>query len=276
MRRPLAPVLKLGWLALLSLSALPKCSGNTSMKEADTTACVPGRQVQCECADGTTSNQLCDDAGSRYLPCACAAAGAAGGEPGQFAGSHSGGSGTTSGMAGGGMFSCGRGGASDADGGASDGGRSEGGSSDGGGPLEDDPCPVGGKVFNCSDTCENPVQCRVSRCTEAPDYDSIYIDEVPAVVRTPAIPGDQNCGTCTPDGPSAVANITLRAAIEGSYKIQVDSPWYVIPAALQAPNTLCIGRQCVWRGLSVLIATTDPNAPARNVYITEAPPDSCP
>ena len=276
-------VLKVGCAILLSISALPRCSGSSSVKgeRTDMMACVPGRQVQCACTDGRTSSQVCDAAGAEYLPCDCPVAGGASGGSEQ-AGSHSG-EGGASGVDVGGTSNGGLGGAV---GGTTDGGHptagtsaagtstagtSTGGVSTGGTSAEDAPCPVGDNIVNCSDTCDNPIRCRVSRCTDAPDYDSITIDEVPAVVRTPSAPGDKDCTPCPQDGPSAVANITLKAFIPGSYRIEVDPPWYVMPVS----GGTCMGKQCLWWGLDVLIVTADPNAPARNVYITEAPPDTC-
>jgi hypothetical protein len=52
--------------------------GVTAGGGASVVLCVPGRQLACGCVDGTEGAQVCKRDGSGYLPCTCAAAGAAG------------------------------------------------------------------------------------------------------------------------------------------------------------------------------------------------------
>jgi hypothetical protein len=49
-------------------------SGNESVDSAPatgTTACVPGQQISCPCADAPPAVQVCSEDGTRYGPCAC-------------------------------------------------------------------------------------------------------------------------------------------------------------------------------------------------------------
>lgn len=222
------------------------------------------------CEDGARSSQACNDEGMAYLPCNCQpSAGSAGKSPNGQTGAQPSGGGSPGGSPGGSS------GSTDTNGGAAgtDGGP-QGGAAQGGQTSGDDPCPIVGNLVDCSGSCENPSQCHVSQCMAAPDYDSVLIDSVPAVVRTPSAPGDRNCKACPSGGLSAVANITIRTTLIGSYKFEVDPPWYVQPGGGHSANSLCVGNQCLAWGLPVVIATTDPNAPSRNVRITEG--ESCP
>jgi hypothetical protein len=68
---------KFRWLAafvgLVSSACSSDDGGNGS--GASSAACTPGAQVQCACANGTTSSQVCNADGVSLTPCACDGAG---------------------------------------------------------------------------------------------------------------------------------------------------------------------------------------------------------
>ena len=250
---------RLGLLGFLTL-ATPMCGGS-STSPADTTGpepgCVPGRRVECPCDDGTTSSQVCSDSGMTYLACECDG-------PGPSAGAPSVGGGGT------GIVAAGTGGLDDSGGapspagaGSSDGGES----AQAGAPSLDDPCPDAVEIVNCSSTCDNQETCVVSRCYTPLEHQRINVTNVPAVVRTPASPGDQYCEACELDVPAAVANITIEGPVGAPYRYEVDPPWVILPSGAPG-HDLCGGAQCLIWSQAVLIATTDPDAPARNVKIS--------
>lgn len=219
--------------------------------------------------------QICNSEGSGYLDCQCDA-------PGPVAGASAGsGAQASAGSGGTGGGTTGAAGDTTAEGGSGSG--EDGGNGGVGSDERGDACPTEPMIANCSDSCDQQQLCQVMRCNggalaervDIPAFDDGDI----VVVRTPAKPGDQDCDACDV-GDSSVANITLQSSTFAAVLMyQVEPPWYLVPVdtATQDP-TLCRGVQCLTRTatLAVGVATTDPEAAARNVRISVAPIQGCP
>jgi hypothetical protein len=162
---------------------------------------------------------------------------------------------------------------------------------DGGAPdaaPKDEPCPQKLDV-NCSASCGGPTKCSQVACNLPLTAGYVVSDDdFPFVMRTPSSPG-----SLTPGGlPPQCANICGGALFYGLHfrvitttqpqlRVRVEAPWVISNAAATADNAACQYRvHCMSLTVGsspivpLVVATTDPNAPARNVVI-EATSDPC-
>lgn len=170
----------------------------------------------------------------------------------------------------------------------------------GGGPgPDDDPCPAQPVELDCSDQCGGPTAlCAGATCSLEP-FSSVIIEDssaYPYVFRTPSHPGvDPACEAACQEQtyfPQTIAPakygmiVTVNAPDDQSkvLKVKVGPPWWIEITAESVPY-YCLDWSPVQdcqvdtqaTGLTVMILTDDPNAPARNVVLDLVDkPGSCP
>ncbi len=153
---------------------------------------------------------------------------------------------------------------------------------------KDDPCPP--KVdINCSTSCGGLTEWqKVKRCgpNSGSSSPTLFLsDEVPSlVVRTPSsLEPLMDAFRCTQtcDGVTPLYSLTARVlSLTSGFRVRVEPPWVVV-ALRTSSDDVCYGprRSCesmsAGRTFSVVVATEDSNAPARNVII-EATTEPCP
>jgi hypothetical protein len=271
-----------GWRAVrvslvLSLGALVASACGSDDGEGTGGKCSQGATRTCLGPGACNGAQSCGADGT-WSACDCGGSGGAGG-----AGGIGGGAGSGTGGTAGGDGSAGSGG---------DAGDASSGGSGGGTQWQDDPCPTTPAFINCSNTCGGPTaNCAQATCAGALVLKTDF-PEFPYVVRTPSKPGvDLKCtGACNP--PSTTYGIGLRLgfpyATTKVLKVSVPKPWWIrVDGSLQDPTYFCMSegkgmtQECqitvLNSGITILILTDDPNAPAANAFIYEvAKPGSCP
>jgi hypothetical protein len=262
------------WPALLVLTAISGTLSNCGASDQGGTAqrqptpvCEPGRQVECACPSSPASGtQVCDEDGTRYLPCQCDPVSPTGGaDPGPAgAGSPAVGAGGVQGVA--------SGGASTEPAGSS--GAHVGGEAGADTVSADDGCPEGPSV-NCSLTCEQQIDCPLTECFVPIEASRVRYAS-PEVggsitIRTPSNPGTVGCNACD-SGTSAVAAITLQGYTADPVMYEVEAPWYLVVPSASEGHAICEsrGRPCVKSPSQepILVATSDPAAPSRNIRAT--------
>ncbi len=194
-------------------------------------ACVPGQQVACACPGSAMGAQACNAEGTGYIACECGSAGT------------------------GGTQEAGADGPSSAD--SSDAyAETEGGL----GP-QDDPCPTG-TFINCSTSCDNQQVCPASKCVDRPPkVVSLSGYTMPTVVRTPSgVVPDDVCDGCK------VYSFAL--SVPFSARIEVQPPWYLAHLVRRCSTFGQCAQVYSDNGITIAVATQQPNAPARNVTIT--------
>jgi len=251
----------------LLMVVTPKCGGSSSTpsKGATEKVCEPGRQVQCACPAGQAGVQACNQEGSTYGVCECRSI--SDGTSGQ-----AGVSGANAAPGGGASMTIGAGSGGQEAGGGESGGSGQAGAAS---AIGDDPCPDVKPLVNCSSTCLDPQECVVSKCNSSTVGRRVYYVTPSlggvATIRTPSGPGVAGCESCS-DGISAVATIVLEGDSFDPVMYEVDPPWYIAAFGAAQGNAICeeSGRPCHAQTSTepVLIATSDPNAPARNIRIT--------
>jgi hypothetical protein len=156
-------------------------------------------------------------------------------------------------------------------------------------PPEGDPCPNRAISVNCSPTCGGPtVSCATHTCagvqpkTRAPVIVNSY-EQLPVVLRTPDRPGvDTACPKTCEHGVAATYGMAIGIRLpyyKTGVRITVPPPWKIASYRSSEPfcgwqgQEFCWFEREIWREL--IVYTTDPNAPARNVFIDEAPNGRC-
>ena len=153
---------------------------------------------------------------------------------------------------------------------------------------KDDPCPSKLDV-NCSTSCGGPTECSQAACSLPPTAGyAVPADDFPFVVRMPSSPGALTPGALPPKcadncGGAVFYGLHFRVVTttQPNVRVRVEPPWFVSRAIATADNAACVRVSCMSLMVNssspivpLVVATTDPNAPARNVVI-EATSDPC-
>lgn len=154
---------------------------------------------------------------------------------------------------------------------------------------KDDPCPAKLDV-NCSTSCGGLSECSQVACN-LPSLTAGYVvpdDDFPFVVRTPSSPGALTPGGVPPlctnscGGPLWYGlHFRVVTTTQPQVRVRVEAPWLLSSAWATADNAACLYRvRCMSLTVGsppivpLVVATTDPNAPARNIVV-EATSDPC-
>ena len=282
--------------AALSVAWLLACgSSDDGDLSKDGRVCEPGTTQACVGPGACDGGQRCADDGSAWSECNCGTGGGPGGTGGDAsavggsAGTMDGGGLSQGGTAG--VGGSGPGGAAGNPTGGAAGGGGTGGA--GGGVLNpgDDPCPSQPIGVNCSSSCGGPTaNCADVSCQANPTF-TIDVSDLPFVVRTPSMPGqDPNCAAlCSPALTQfGITVFTNTPGLPGqSIRASVGEGWHWlsrIPTyCLSSGQAAGPGGVCTQVGAAIPLVlpweflTDDPAAPARNILL-ELVPDSetCP
>lgn len=146
---------------------------------------------------------------------------------------------------------------------------------------DDDECPLTGLDLNCSSTCGGPTStCASVKCatTTVTNFAITSSSQLPFVMRTPSHPGkDPNCQPrCGPgDSVYGMALMVDVPPVDGyGIRVRVAAPWRISRFDLYRPWCYAgTGSTCsifILPKPQIVISTTDPNAPSRNIYIDVA------
>ena len=154
--------------------------------------------------------------------------------------------------------------------------------------AKDDPCPPKLDV-NCSTSCGGPTECSQVAC-HLPSLTAGYVlsdDDFPFVVRAPSSPGALTPSSVPPRCTDSCGgplwhgvHFRVVTTTQPKIRVRVEPPWFVSRALATADNAACFRVSCMSLTVGstpivpLVVATTDPNAPARNVVI-EATSDPC-
>ncbi len=143
----------------------------------------------------------------------------------------------------------------------------------------DDPCPSGPIGINCSSECGGVSSgCGILICSEQ-GVDEVTGSELPFVIRTPSLPL-AICNSC--DSGPELEYLVFRgdfSSLPNGAMVTVGAPWTVGSTATGNGCAPGPASQCaVFTGVaSVVVWTSDPTAPARNVELTAVSPgQQCP
>lgn len=150
-----------------------------------------------------------------------------------------------------------------------------------------DPCPASPPNINCSSSCGGPsANCSLVRCqSDLMTVFKVPYKSLPFVVRLPDKPGfDPKCPESCLEFPRTAFGVMLNSdyfAEATGMRIRVSPPWTI--SRNNAGMDFCAlaplgsGNCFVLKGTGgddILISTSDPNAPARNVVFEKG--ESCP
>ena len=150
-----------------------------------------------------------------------------------------------------------------------------------------DPCPSKVIDINCSGTCGGPTaNCAEVRCRTSTSLHTITsYSSLPFIVRTPSLPGiDPVCaGLSCPGSVTVAYGIALKINMpfyKNGFRVTVGAPWRIRRPAYFAPycTTETPSSGCMYidtNSTNLLIETTDPNAPSRNITIEDPAVKGC-
>lgn len=154
---------------------------------------------------------------------------------------------------------------------------------------KDDPCPAKLDV-NCSTSCSGPSNCSQVACNLPVTAGYVVPDgDFPFVLRTASSPVALTPGGVPPQctnncGGSLVwygLHFRIVTSTQPKVRVRVEPPWLLSSATSTADDAACMYRvRCLSLPVGsppivrLVVATTDPNAPARNVVV-EATSDPC-
>lgn len=149
-----------------------------------------------------------------------------------------------------------------------------------------DPCPASSANINCSTSCGGPTaNCSLVRCqSDLMTVFKVPYKSLPFVVRLPDKPGfDPKCPESCLERPRTAFGVLLDSdyfAEPAGLRIRVSPPWTIsrnntftdfCPFDLLGSGSCVVFKEST---PDILISTSDPNAPARNVVFDKG--DSCP
>ncbi len=149
-------------------------------------------------------------------------------------------------------------------------------------PIYGDECPGSLINVNCSTTCGGLTStCGQATCAtnDAPNLQINTASELPFIMRTPAYPGvDPKCQPRCGAGDTVygmAVQVNLTSVSGYGIRVRVSDPWTIRQFSVLQPWCSVFGHKgsCAIVPLPtprILIATSDPNAPSRNVYIDVA------
>lgn len=154
-----------------------------------------------------------------------------------------------------------------------------------------DPCPATGLAVDCSGACAKIGDCATVSCftpvytTEAPRFKLTDVTKLPMVIRTPDKPGiDPLCQPRCGAG-NTVYGIAFRFNFpyikKDGVRVRVGAPWKIY--RYNGYYSHCIktsplgSGSCYFQSFEstfadLLVATTDPTAQVRNIYIEQVAP----
>lgn len=146
-------------------------------------------------------------------------------------------------------------------------------------PIYGDECPGSLINVNCSTTCGGVTTiCSDATCStnDTPNLKITSASQLPFVMRTPAYPGiDPKCQPRCGAGDTVygmAVHVNLTSVSGYGIRVRVSDPWTIRQFSVLQPWCSAFGHRgaCAIFSLpnpKILIATSDPNAPSRNVYI---------
>ena len=249
----LAPAARAALAASAASFVIAACSGDGG-GEPTASACKQGATRTCLGPGACSGAQSCGADGT-WSACDCGGSGGVGGIGGG-AGSGTGGTAGSDGSAG----------------------------SGGGTQWKDDPCPTDTPLIDCSTSCGGPsANCAQATCGFVEH--GVASPLWPVVIRTPSKPGfDPKCTALCPGTGLAFGIGLLQGLVSINtwmgLRVTVPKPWSVRLSShsqLEEKDFCTVEQppaQCaVWpdNAATVLLLTTDPNAPAVNAILEEVP-----